>query len=1652
MRKIHILVVFLALALAACAQTPEAIPSPTGSPAQPTPAETPVATAPAPQGFLTAAPAATSTAPPAVATSVPLEVEPAAQPTAALPTPTSAAPSLWPHLLREIDLGIPTGNSYNPRALALHPGLGRLYARTVIHGPEYRDIGQVAVLDLSNGQVLAVVETGPDSFSEGALAVDTVRNRVYAHNPGDLTVTVLEARTLKEVATLEAVDRFALDVEGGRLYVAGTGGLRVLDAAKYDTLSQVLFTYAPQFVAMAVDAVENRVYVAYQDASGSVLAQYDASTLKALATTALPGRPDALLPDPARSRLYLTLSDGSRNLLWVVDGDGQRLEERPLGEWTQRTCLALDPEGDRLFLGRDAYGNYGITILDLNTGREAGNIPLTQPPNVLAWDQGQNRLLVSHTYFHRIGVVDCQKGLEIAVWPTALNLTDLAVDPARGHLYITDSAGQLHVLDSDTDKELALLPGEGRIAVDSPHGRLYTGGEGADRVRIYDAEALQQTGEIRFAARPVADAYHGGLYLVQAGVYIASPEDMAITGVLSDTLPQYPGFSPNPAAIDAVVDPGSGRLFAIINNGVPGSNNGNYLYVYEPETYQKVLTDTERSPIYLDVDPVTGRAYVSRIHLGGRSTSLWTPGQGYTARLEALFGALRADPTLGRVYSTIYSTTDGQMLILDAANLDILDSVPIPAGFTLWALDPQRHLLYLATVEGQVQIWSATGGKPPPAEAPEPADLSAEAIYKLFATPQEKVLFALDKGQVHLYRSDNGGASWLRLRGGLPEEQILDLAISPTFAQDQTLFAALATADQGYGVWKSADGGRSWHIASRGLTDLAVVNLTFSPIFAQDQTLFALARKGGLYRSADAGERWTSLTGRYRPPTSTYPEPPGRLYFSPTYAQDRTIFLSHYGLQRSTDGGETWTTLFPQAVEPLAFSPDFAADHTLFGWTSYGGLLRSTNGGETWVPVSAGLSLPGDGSVTLFVSPDFSTSQTLYFLWTARYGEAPPQLFRSTDAATTWERLVGQPPQAATPIKLSADGSAFIAHDQAGGEVRWPLADLTWQAGAPPPVADIAFSDLIPSPDSKALYALSAGAGILRSNDAGLTWTDTGFPIRSLYGFLQPVFVPPDSLLVSTGLGLYRSTAGGPWTPVGGGLPQGADTKGLAIGTDGSLRVLVNNREVYLSTDGGRTWKQPFPRLPNIVAPEDLRFSPAFATDRTAFYAPSWQKPLRTIGGGPWQAFGPPGEWTLSVLEVSPAFDRDRLLLMRLGDNSLWRSTDGGGMWVDISGPWATAGGMWGEDMPLAVHRATDYTLHAVTFSPAYAQDGLLLTRAGNVLYRSTDQGSTWTRVLSLEFPKAQAVFTPDYARDGAIYLLSGNRLYYSADRGRTWQALPAAPWNEDNLFVLEMSPTFAQDHTLLAWTGTGPVYLSSDAGRSWAEASGGLPPASITEMLFSSHYASDGLIYLVPYTGGLYKRVGNSPWLPITAGGPSPTPTRPPQATRPPRPTASPTPAACPVEPLRFRAVWQQARDRLGCPQQADIQIPLAEQPFERGRMFWDSHTQQIYVLLEAGTWQAFGDTFVEGQDPAYDPALPPPPQQPQRGFGKVWREQLGGPQATIGWALEKERLVNGWRQRFERGVLIWTDTALPGATEQGTAYLLYDDGTWQAIATPQG
>ena len=107
------------------------------------------------------------------------------------------------------------------------------------------------------------------------------------------------------------------------------------------------------------------------------------------------------------------------------------------------------------------------------------------------------------------------------------------------------------------------------------------------------------------------------------------------------------------------------------------------------------------------------------------------------------------------------------------------------------------------------------------------------------------------------------------------------------------------------------------------------------------------------------------------------------------------------------------------------------------------------------------------------------------------------------------------------------------------------------------------------------------------------------------------------------------------------------------------------------------------------------------------------------------------------------------------------------------------------------------------------------------------------------------------------------------------------------------------------------------------------------------------------------------------------------------------------------FRALYltdEAVRLRFGRPIDAAAQSPGALQTFERGRMYYATRVTPGYggpgvifalcgtaehgQLLRGDLSGVFLNTWAEGQDPGGGPAPTPGLYNPQRGFGKVWRE----------------------------------------------------------------
>lgn len=336
-------------------------------------------------------------------------------------------------------------------------------------------------------------------------------------------------------------------------------------------------------------------------------------------------------------------------------------------------------------------------------------------------------------------------------------------------------------------------------------------------------------------------------------------------------------------------------------------------------------------------------------------------------------------------------------------------------------LDPQTPTtLYAVTNRGIYKSVDAAASWQPVAQAGLPVS-SEGHIYMTSLTldpaaPQTLLATVPDPngGPTHLYRSTDGGASWVRVTTST------FVFYNPIMTGDgqtpQTLY--LCGRDSGL-VYRSSDSGETWVYAAFGAPNGAPIGtLTVDP--HDPAKLYAAVDGAGIFRTQDRGHSW--MLGNSPQPMAGVsgivvdPQTPGRLYAT-TYT----------GLFGSEDGGDSWQPLgagLPaNAVVELLIDPQTPTN--LYVQGSFG-VLRSEDRGQTWIIANAGLptgyynQIPTPHSFTL----DPQTPATLYVSvdYYPDYDTHTAAVFKSTDGARTWaESSRGLPPYYRDQAQLLVD-------------------------------------------------------------------------------------------------------------------------------------------------------------------------------------------------------------------------------------------------------------------------------------------------------------------------------------------------------------------------------------------------------------------------------------------------------------------------------------------------------------------------------------------------------------------------------------------------------------------------------------------------------
>ena len=212
-------------------------------------------------------------------------------------------------------------------------------------------------------------------------------------------------------------------------------------------------------------------------------------------------------------------------------------------------------------------------------------------------------------------------------------------------------------------------------------------------------------------------------------------------------------------------------------------------------------------------------------------------------------------------------------------------------------------------------------------------------------------------GERGLFKTTDGGKTWKKTLGDDEWTGVTDILIDPrnpdrlyaaTWQRHRNV-AAYMGGGPGTAIYRSEDGGESWIKLSEGLpkSNMGKIGLAISP--QKPDVIYAAIeldrRTGAVYRSSNRGASWVKQSGAVS--GATGPHYYQELYASP-HQFDR-IYLADVRIQVSDDGGKTFRRLKEEKKHSdnhvIAFRGD-EPDYLLVGCD--GGVYESFDLAENW--------------------------------------------------------------------------------------------------------------------------------------------------------------------------------------------------------------------------------------------------------------------------------------------------------------------------------------------------------------------------------------------------------------------------------------------------------------------------------------------------------------------------------------------------------------------------------------------------------------------------------------------------------------------------------------------------------------------------------
>jgi photosystem II stability/assembly factor-like uncharacterized protein len=630
--------------------------------------------------------------------------------------------------------------------------------------------------------------------------------------------------------------------------------------------------------------------------------------------------------------------------------------------------------------------------------------------------------------------------------------------------------------------------------------------------------------------------------------------------------------------------------------------------------------------------------------------------------------------------------------------------------------------------------------------------------------PGQPNVFYIGVNNGGVWKTSDYGHTWKPIFDDQPTGSIGALAVAPS--NPEIIYVGSGEGLQrpdlstGDGIYKSTDGGKTWrHLGLRDAQQIGAIlvdprnpNLVYVAALGHP---YGPNEERGVFRSTDGGESWQKIlykdvdTGAIA------------LVFDPS--NSKTIYADLWsarqgpwengawqgpgsGLYKTTDGGNTWRQLtkglptFEQGLGRIGIAVAPSEPNRVYATVDSGqagGIYRSDDAGETWERATGERRVWSRGSDFAEIDVDPTNKDIVYCSSIAVY--------KSTDGAKTFTGFKGAPggddyhtmwinPDNSKIMLIAVDQGAVVTVN--GGE--------TWSSWYNQPTAQ--FYHVIT--DNQFPYWVYGGqqesgsAGVKSRGDNGAIsfrdWRTVGV---EEYGYVAPDPLNPNLIYGGKATRFDATT----------GQVQNVAPEVLRSGKYRFLRTApilfspVDPHVLYLAgnvlfktTNGGMSWE--------IISPDLSREKPEVPESIGVFRRPEMAiQPRRGV-----------------IYAIAPSPKDINTIWAGTDDGLVHVTKDGGKTWRNVTPPGLTS---WSKVSQIDAG-------HSDALTAYIAVNRIRLDDQKPHIYRTTDEGNTWTEIITGLPDGPVNTVREDPERRGLLFAGTEVAVFVSFNNGDNWQPL----------------------------------------------------------------------------------------------------------------------------------------------------------------------------------------------------------------------------------------------------------------------------------------